>query len=131
MEDGATALLVASYHPCPKIVSNLLEHGASVHARRRDGVTSLIMASNRGHLENVDLLLGDNADVNVSMRDGTTALHTATYKGHTQAAHARSRTGCSHALSKLTLCVLLTTLAYYVCIPYADHTHYIGPTTRR
>ena len=82
LEDGANALIVASYHGGAP-VKRLLDHGANVCARRHDGVSALIMAANRGHTTTVEELLEARADVNMAMRDGTTALHTATYKGHT------------------------------------------------
>lgn len=82
-EYGERSLLAHACHEgYAKIVSNLLQSGASVDLTEANGQTPLFFASKHGHTEIVELLLDANADVNRVDEDGRTALMLAAKYGH-------------------------------------------------
>src|SRR5882672_4938635 len=68
---------------CLDLVTELLDHGASVDARDRFGARPLSHAARFGHLAMVDLLLARDAPINARNLAGATALFFAAERGHT------------------------------------------------
>jgi len=79
-ENGATALLVASYQKytdMSDILKLLLDAGADVNARDRYKYTSLQWTCLHGQAKAAHLLLSRGADVNIRDEGGRTPLHAA------------------------------------------------------
>lgn len=71
-----TALHIAASEGSLEIIKSLVEHGATVNARRQDGCTALYIAVVRGHKEIVAYLISKQADVNtVNIRGNTPLIH--------------------------------------------------------
>ena len=86
LEDGVTALMMASVHGHTKAVRALLGvRGVNVDNQGdvawTDGRTPLAYASIRGHVDVVKALVGSRADVNVGDVYGNTPLHCAAKRG--------------------------------------------------
>src|SRR5882757_2516670 len=71
---------------CLDLVTELLDHGASVDARDRLGARPLSHAARFGHLEMVDLLLARGAPLDARNLAGATALFFAVEGNHTSVA---------------------------------------------
>jgi ankyrin repeat protein len=71
---------------CLDLVTELLDHGASVDARDRLGARPLSHAARFGHLAMVDLLLARGAPLDARNLAGATALFLAVDGNHTQVA---------------------------------------------
>lgn len=71
---------------CIALTTELLDYGASLHARDRLGARPLSRAARSGHLEMVDLLLARGAPINARNLAGATALYYAAEGGHTPVA---------------------------------------------
>ena len=71
---------------CMALVTELLDHGASVDARDRFGARPLSHAARFGHLSMVDLLLSRDAPLNARNLAGATALFFAVEGNHTPVA---------------------------------------------
>src|ERR1700675_1753206 len=71
---------------CLDLVTELLDHGASVDARDRLGARPLSHAARFGHLAMVDLLLARGALLDARNLAGATALFLAAAGNHTQVA---------------------------------------------
>jgi ankyrin repeat protein len=71
---------------CLDLVTELLDHGASVDARDRFGARPLSHAARFGHLAMVDLLLARGAPLDARNLAGGTALFVAADGNHTQVA---------------------------------------------
>jgi uncharacterized protein len=71
---------------CLDLVTELLDHGASVDARDRFGARPLSHAARFGHLAMVDLLLARGAPLDARNLAGATALFLAADGNHTQVA---------------------------------------------
>jgi len=69
---------------CLDLVTELLDHGASVDARDRFGARPLSHAARFGHLAMVDLLLARGAPLDARNLAGGTALFVAADGNHTQ-----------------------------------------------
>ncbi|WP_257282063.1 ankyrin repeat domain-containing protein [Endozoicomonas sp. ISHI1] len=80
MNNGLTALMLASYNGNKKLLERLLNAGAEVNtARAKDGVTPLIIAAQKHHDPAcMKLLIKAGAKVNAACSRGATALHWAT-----------------------------------------------------
>ena len=66
-------------------VEQLLEKGASVHAKGALGATALLFAAGGGHTETVKVLMDAGADVPAKDKNGMTALMLTATGGHTEA----------------------------------------------
>ena len=82
LDDGRTALMLASKFGMFEMVSDLIEAGADVNARNLNGGTALMYAAIRGDEATVDLLLKQGARVNLTAKFGWSALMVASAKGH-------------------------------------------------
>jgi predicted LPLAT superfamily acyltransferase len=74
MQDGWTALLVASHQGHIECVRVLLDAGADGAHAKNDGATALMVASKEGHLECVRVLLDAGADVTELSRSELAAV---------------------------------------------------------
>ncbi|HTF77637.1 MAG TPA: ankyrin repeat domain-containing protein [Bradyrhizobium sp.] len=79
-------LFSAADKNCLDLVTELLDHGASVDARDRLGARPLSHAARFGHLAMVDLLLARGAPLDARNLVGATALFLAADGNHTQVA---------------------------------------------
>ncbi len=84
VEDGRTALMLASKHGQAELVKLLIESGADVNARNANGGSPLMYASIKADLETISRLLENGADVNMRAKFNWTALMVAAAKGHTK-----------------------------------------------
>src|SRR5215210_4079886 len=71
---------------CMALVTELLNHGASVNARDRFGARPLSHAAKFGHLSMIDLLLARDAPLNARNLAGATALFVAVESNNTPVA---------------------------------------------
>jgi ankyrin repeat protein len=71
---------------CTALVTELLDHGASLDARDRFGARPLSHAARFGHLPMVDLLLARGAPIDARNLAGATALYVAAENNRTSAA---------------------------------------------
>ena len=62
VEDGSTALIIASNAGQTNAVRNLLLLGANINAKSKNGLTALLGAADEGHHEIVQILLENGAD---------------------------------------------------------------------
>lgn len=81
-KDGTTALLWATYHALPDMVSALLKAGADPNVANRFGVTPLLQASRYGDAALIRLLLAGGAEPARAERDGETPLMAAARTGN-------------------------------------------------
>ena len=93
MQDGATALMVASANGHLEVARLLCEAGADKDKAMQDGATALILASANGHLEVARLLCEAGADKDKAMQDGATALILASANGHLEVARLLCEAG--------------------------------------
>uniref|UniRef100_UPI002148A27F ankyrin repeat domain-containing protein n=1 Tax=Endozoicomonas sp. SESOKO2 TaxID=2828743 RepID=UPI002148A27F len=82
MNNGVTALLVASSQGHNDIVECLINAGANLNARTKNGATPLFIAAREGHTDIVQRLIGAGADLNAP-RDGATPLFIAAQENNT------------------------------------------------
>ncbi len=82
LDDGRTALMLASKFGMKEMVSDLIKAGAEVNARNHNGGTALMYSAIRGDEATVDLLLEQGARVNLRAKFGWSALMVASAKGH-------------------------------------------------
>ena len=82
LDDGRTALMLASKYGLNDVTHNLLRAGADVNARNNNGGTALMYSAIRADLPTVKLLLESGAQVNLTAKFGWTALMVAAAKGH-------------------------------------------------
>jgi ankyrin repeat protein len=82
VNNGLTALMLASQQGNKEVVELLLAKGADVNAKNNEGWTALVAASSKGHKEIVGLLLAKGANVDAKMNYGGTALIAASLMGH-------------------------------------------------
>ena len=79
--DGTTALLWATYHASPEMISVLLKAGADANVANQFGVTPLLQASRYGDAATIRVLLAAGATPSRAERDGETALMAAARTG--------------------------------------------------
>ena len=82
LDDGRTALMLASKFGMKGMVRDLISAGADVNARNSNGGTALMYSAIRGDESTVDLLLKQGANVNATAKFGWSALMVAAAKGH-------------------------------------------------
>ncbi len=82
LDDGRTALMLASKFGMKDMVGDLIQAGADVNARNHNGGTALMYSAIRGDEATVDLLLEQGARVNLRAKFGWSALMVASAKGH-------------------------------------------------
>ena len=85
LQDGGTALIVASQCGHQDIVGELLSRGADIHCMMRDRATAVFVAAQNGHSSVLRLLLKKNARANVKRADGSSPLWIAAQMGHSDA----------------------------------------------
>ena len=88
LEDGKTALMVASRHGRADIVAVLIDKGAEVNAITGNGGTALMFAAVQGDINTVNLLLQHEATVDMKAKFNWTALMVAAAKGHADVVQA-------------------------------------------
>ncbi len=88
LENGKTALMVASRNGRSDIVSALIDKGADVNAITGNGGTALMFAAVHGDTNTVQLLLRHEAAVDVKAKFNWTALMVAAAKGHSDIVQA-------------------------------------------
>ena len=79
--DGTTALLWATYHASPEMISVLLKAGADPNVANQFGVTPLLQASRYGDAATIRTLLAAGATPSRAERDGETPLMAAARTG--------------------------------------------------
>ena len=84
---------------CLDLVTELLDHGASVDARDRFGARPLSHAARFGHLPMVDLLLARGAPIDARNLAGATALFFAVEADRTEVAHRLIERGADVSLA--------------------------------
>ena len=84
MNDGTSALFIASDKGLNEVVKLLLENGAKVNLQRNDGTSSLYIASYVGYIEVVRLLLENGAKVDLLSNSGISSLYVASQNGHVE-----------------------------------------------
>ena len=84
LDDGRTALMLASKYGREDITRNLLHAGADVNATNNNGGTALMYSAIRANLPTVQLLLANGAKVNMKAKFGWTALMVAASKGRAE-----------------------------------------------
>ena len=84
LDDGRTALMLASKYGLNDVTRNLLQAGADVNARNNNGGTALMYSAIRADLPTVKLLLESGAEVNITAKFDWTALMVAAAKGHAE-----------------------------------------------
>ncbi|MDE0308902.1 MAG: ankyrin repeat domain-containing protein [Acidiferrobacterales bacterium] len=82
LDDGRTALMLASKFGMKEMVGDLIRAGADVNARNHNGGTALMYSAIRGDEATVDILLQRGASVNLTAKFGWSALMVASAKGH-------------------------------------------------
>eukprot|EP01094_Clydonella_sp_ATCC50884_P024167 TRINITY_DN5990_c0_g1_i1.p1 TRINITY_DN5990_c0_g1~~TRINITY_DN5990_c0_g1_i1.p1 ORF type:complete len:715 (+),score=262.20 TRINITY_DN5990_c0_g1_i1:38-2146(+) len=97
-EEESTALHKAAFNGHTACVSDLLKHGANLHATDEDGATPLHQAAFQGHADVVALLLKSGADIAAKDKDGGTPLHNACFSGEAKAIETLLASGASHAV---------------------------------
>ena len=84
INDGATALMFASWNGYSEVVIQLLAAGADVDVVVNDDLTTLMFASRSGHDEVVAQLLAAGAEVDARSNDGATALMFSSGGGYSE-----------------------------------------------
>ncbi|WP_257282223.1 ankyrin repeat domain-containing protein [Endozoicomonas sp. ISHI1] len=82
MNNGFTALLLASIQGHKDIAECLINAGANLNARTERGSTSLFIAAQKGHTGIVKLLIEAKSDLNAQNNNGATALFIAVQKNN-------------------------------------------------
>lgn len=82
-QNGATALIQASYEGNKDRVNHLIEAGADLNSQDKAGNTPLMRAALQGHNDIVIALIDANAKLDLQSNNGNTALMRAAEKGHT------------------------------------------------
>ena len=77
MDEGITALMIASVRGGRDTAEILIKYGADVNATKKNGRTALMMAADEGHAWVVDLLIANGANVNAKSVTGDTAMKLA------------------------------------------------------
>ncbi|CAD7701024.1 unnamed protein product [Ostreobium quekettii] len=95
VQDGSTALIVASKNGHTAIAELLLNNGASLAHADKDGSTALIAASQHNHTSTAELLLRKGASVDFANTVGSTALIITAQNGHTATAQLLLDNGAS------------------------------------
>ncbi|RYP18172.1 hypothetical protein DL765_004098 [Monosporascus sp. GIB2] len=80
--EGFKSLYLASEKGHPRVVKQLLKHGANPNALSRGQMTAIYAASTNNFPLVVDILLRNGADPKIWNKDGDTPLMTALTKGH-------------------------------------------------
>ena len=93
LEDGKTALMVASRHGRADIASTLIAKGAQVNAITGNGGTALMFAAVNGDTNTIQLLLQHEAAVDMKAKFDWTALMVAAAKGHANIVQALLNAG--------------------------------------
>lgn len=93
LDDGRTALMLASKFGMKTMVKDLIDAGADVNARNVNGGTALMYSAIRGDESTVDLLLEQGAVVNLTAKFGWSALMVAAAKGHGKVVEKLIRSG--------------------------------------
>ena len=74
IEDGRTALMIATFIKSSEIIELLLAKGAEINAKDKERETALMQAAADGAKDIVELLLSKGADPTLRNKDGQTAL---------------------------------------------------------
>ena len=72
---GMSALADAAMRNHPKVLRELLKHGARADIRRQDGKTPFLLAMSRGHVQCARILLAAGADPSATDYDGRSACN--------------------------------------------------------
>ena len=73
-DEGATALMIASYKGSVDTVNALIQAKADVNVQSENGWTALMYAVCGGHTDIVNILIEAGSNVNVQNKDGDIAL---------------------------------------------------------
>ncbi|KAK3886622.1 hypothetical protein Pcinc_009269, partial [Petrolisthes cinctipes] len=87
-DEGMRALHLACCTGGDRIVQQLLQAGADIHARDGTGWTALHVACKQGQAEVVQVLVAAGADIEAIALGGWQAVHRAALWGHSQVIHA-------------------------------------------
>ncbi|KAK3890219.1 hypothetical protein Pcinc_005754 [Petrolisthes cinctipes] len=87
-DEGMRALHLACCTGGDRIVQQLLQAGADIHARDGTGWTALHVACKQGQAEVVQVLVAAGADIEAIALGGWQAIHRAALWGHSQVIHA-------------------------------------------
>uniref|UniRef100_A0A3P8W2Z6 Ankyrin 1 n=1 Tax=Cynoglossus semilaevis TaxID=244447 RepID=A0A3P8W2Z6_CYNSE len=95
LQNGYTALHIASKQNQVEVANSLLQYGASANAESLQGVTPLHLASQEGRPDMVSLLISKQANVNLGNKSGLTPLHLVAQEGHVSIADILVKQGAS------------------------------------
>ncbi len=102
VEDGYTALMMATHRGHTKAAQILIDKGANMNAADKNGDTVLMWAARYGYTELAKILTDKGADVNAADKNGDTALMWAERSGHTEAAQILKDAGATVAKPRPT-----------------------------
>lgn len=114
LQNGYTALHIASKQNQVEVANSLLQYGASANAESLQGVTPLHLASQEGRSDMVSLLISKQANVNL----GNKARTTLTMKERLKLKYSICMSVC------VVLCVTYLTFVFLLLLP----TEWINPT---